>query len=203
MSAALLALALVAGKKPAPTVTVEWVTQLAAGHTHASNAGDVTWPQTLLSSDAPCGVVVQADVYRYGDADKAAVDALVGHGVLNRPGSAEWTDTAFLVSYSFTLEPACPTESPSPTPTDPVPSATPTPTTSPTPTPTSPAVRSPSPSVSTKKTFTPSLSATPLAQPTLPMTGDPLLAIAAVGSLLLGAGAGSIVFSRRKPPTHR
>lgn len=84
-----------------PTITVSWLTQLAPSVTQPHNANDVTWPQTI-AGDAPCGDGwVQVDVYRYSEKHKAAVDALIAHGILNKPGSPEWTDSAFVKSWSF------------------------------------------------------------------------------------------------------
>jgi hypothetical protein len=113
-----------ATKAPA-TITATWATTSDPTRPLPTDASNVAWPQTLLSPAPAClprATVVQVDVYSYDAAHKADVDALLAHGVLNKPGSANWTDSAFVISWSYRVIPACQitttSASVSPTPTE-------------------------------------------------------------------------------------
>lgn len=217
---ALLALASPASASTSSTISVTWITSLEPGVTTPTGANDVTWPQQYTKYAPECDAVLQIDLYKYGTSQqKALVKALLAHGSLNKPGSANWTDTAVVISWKIVVLPVCnPTSS---SPSSPV-SSTPTVTASDTPTP--PVVQSsppqvtvvqpqptPSPSITVSPTPSPTASPvvtpkpTPLATPPakLPFTGlrTDLLSTSAAVAILLGFTC--LYLTRRKPHTSR
>lgn len=219
---ALLALASPATASVSQTKTVTWVTQLAPGVTTPTGANDVTWPQSLGNYAPECDAVLQIDVYRYTSVgDRAVVDALLKHGVLNKPGSAHWTDSSVIVSWKFVVLPVCNSETP--TPTESI-SQSPTPTVTASDTPTTPPVQSsppqvtvvqppltPSPSITVSSTPSPKASPVVTPKPTpsvtpptkLPFTGLRTDLLSGSAALLILLGCTSLYLSRRKPHTSR
>lgn len=100
--------------KPAPptftavTVHVSWDTNIAPGGANPpKDSGDVTWSQPI--DTGACGTGwIQNDAYvAHSQAELDAINALIKHGVLNKPGSATWTDTAWVQTWNFTPRTPC------------------------------------------------------------------------------------------------
>lgn len=178
---------------PIPTSSVkvvDWKTSLAPGIKTPYGSADVTWPQTLVTDIPKCGNFwIQEDTYTYNAKTKDAVDDLIKHGILNKPGSKDWTDTSFNAGWKFIYIKPCVTDTPTPTPTTSTPTPTPSITT-PTPTPT---ITTPIP------TPVPAAKVTP----TLPNTGLPFnpLYLVALAGLLLLAGS-TTAFKKHKTREH-
>jgi LPXTG-motif cell wall-anchored protein len=189
------------------------------------NGNTPVWPQSFFSvvethstqgalalavlPDDDCGYF-QIDVYKYdSEADRAAVDYLVSHGVLTSPNhpTEPLISGGLGTAWKFVNLGACETATPTPTPTETSETPTPTPTeTSQTPTPTpTETSETPSPTpTQTSSTPTPTHSTTPPSTPsptpttpTLAKTGSAVTWLGLLALLALAGGAALVTVGRR------